>query len=473
MLRGYKFGIDADAVSAKLGPNMPDKFAVAVRACCVAFALIWATAWAGEAPSPLLGVTRDQILARMGEPRSQITAGDRLIFFYARERIVFRGDVVIEVEPIAAEPVRRPPADTPSPATEPPPAATAPATTPGATTGQNPATPAPAANTAAVEPAQPEPKLEIKLVRPPGAKDSRPTPTAPPVAVVPPAPKSAPEPEKTPVVAPPAEKKRTTADMEAEAKAAREALEARKAAEKAAALEKEKQTKAQREARRRLDEAARTDADESSSSSTVWIVIGVVAVGLIGFVAWRFRQRQLELEATAVSAPRVPLAPSPVPASTGGASSPGGAPAGSAAAIASGFTAEYIAKLDGKRFEALVAAYYNKTGVIATRTNASPGSPVHLKISWKGEPKPFAYVQCIANASSQVDAKPLKDFVAALAADNLRRGYVVTPGKFTSAASDLAAQKQLTLMPGEVLLEKLNALPASARKEIVQEASLG
>jgi hypothetical protein len=46
---------------------------------------------------------------------------------------------------------------------------------------------------------------------------------------------------------------------------------------------------------------------------------------------------------------------------------------------------------------------------------------------------------------------------------------VVTPGRFTPAARGLAAEKQLTLMPGDVLLEKLNALPVAARKELLRE----
>src|SRR4051794_34883920 len=84
-------------------------FAVALRACCVAVVLGFATARAAEQPaSPLIGATREQILTRLGEPRSQLATGNRLILFYPRERIVLRDDVVIEVEEIAPETPRRP-----------------------------------------------------------------------------------------------------------------------------------------------------------------------------------------------------------------------------------------------------------------------------------------------------------------------------------------------------------------------------
>jgi hypothetical protein len=106
---------------------------------------------------------------------------------------------------------------------------------------------------------------------------------------------------------------------------------------------------------------------------------------------------------------------------------------------------------------------------VAAPTNAGPDGAVQIKISWKGEPRPFAYVRCVSNAAGLIDVKQLNELSAVLAADDIRRGYVVTPGRFTPAARGLAAEKQLTLMPGDVLLEKLNALPVAARKELLRE----
>ena len=41
--------------------------------------------------------------------------------------------------------------------------------------------------------------------------------------------------------------------------------------------------------------------------------------------------------------------------------------------------------------------------------------------------------------------------------DDIRRGYVVTTGKFNVPARDFAEEKHLTLLPGDIFLEKLNA----------------
>lgn len=448
---------------------MPAKFVVALRACGVAVALGLLTAWAAEPASPLLGATREQVLARLGEPRSQIEAGDRVVFFYAKERVIFRANVVVEVEAIVPEPVRRPP---PAPeTTTPAPGETAPN---GATPGTPPASTPPPAGPAPVAPAAsptpapsaaaptatppPEPKFGIKLVIPPGAKDIRtaPAPAAPePVApVVTPAPAVTP----TPPPADPAAAAKAAELAQVKAAAEREALEARKAAERAAAAEKEKKDKAAREARRRLDAAAELESGDGGTSS-IWMIAGAVVAALLGFMIWRARQRRLELDVSSVT--NVPsTAPAPAAA----------APA--APAPVTTFSVDMLGELDAKRFEAVVAAYYSKTGIVANSTQAPAGSPVHIKISWKGEPRPFAYVQCIAQPPGPIEVRPLKELIAVLATDDIRRGYVVTSGAFSAAARDLAQQKQLTLMSGEALVEKLNALPTAARKEIIQEVGL-
>ncbi len=429
---------------------MPETFAVAIRACGVALAMMWMTAWAAEPASPLMGATRQQVISRLGEPRSQIERGQEIIFLYARERVVFRGAVVVEVEQLIPDVVRRPPAETPPPAqpTTPDTPTAAVPPTPGA------ATPAPTDQAKATPPSPSgETKLEIKRVRGPLDKDDPPVVAAPKVTPPSEEPKPAPV-----VVAPPPEPKAPVKD-EATLKAERDAIEARNRAEREASVEKEKQAKAVREARRRLDQAAdaATAPAPSSGNNLVWIVIGGVVAAGIGFMIWRSKRIEIAPNRSSKAAGVAPLA----------SVSSTRVPAGNLA-----FTAEYLAGLEWKRFESLVATYYSKTGVVAERTNSGPEKPVHIKISWKGEPQPFAYVQCIAHPSGQVDAKPLKDLVGAMAADNIRRGYVVTSGQFNNAARDLAAQKQITLLPIDVFLEKLNALPLAARKEIMQESNV-
>jgi hypothetical protein len=218
-------------------------------------------------------------------------------------------------------------------------------------------------------------------------------------------------------------------------------------------LEKEKTAKANKEARRRLDNA---EEFKSPPSIFTWRNIGIVlavVAGIVGFAIWRGRPRHIEVKVAPSSNPTASASNAPAPSGTT-------------------FTGELLDKLEWKQFEGLVSAYYSKTGVVATNTNAGPEAPVHIKISWKGEPRPFAYVRCIACPAGLVEAKAVQGLVTVLAAENIRRGHVVTSGKFIPAARELAAEKHITLMPGDVFLEKLNALPTAARVELLQTVGI-
>lgn len=212
-----------------------------------------------------------------------------------------------------------------------------------------------------------------------------------------------------------------------------------------------------RAARRKFEQAEAEALNPNASVFTArtYLIAAIIIGGGIAFLAWRRRQRLLLLEATAVS--RTPF----------------NAPVATGAGAGTVFTADLLAKLEWKRFEELVAAYYSKTGVVAVRTKSGPAAPVHIKISWKGEPRPFALVQCIVHPTGLVDAKPLQELNAVLSAEDIRRGYVVTTGKFNVPARDFAEEKHITLLPGDIFIEKLNALPDAARSEIMQSITTG
>ncbi len=487
------------------------KFAVGLSACCLAVALVLANAPAAEQKASLMGATRDQVLQRYGEPKSHIAAGIREVMFFARERIVLRNGVVVEIEALPAEPAPRrlPPLPPTVPASDAATSATGPSAPPQAspsalssvasdsgfnpgTTRMPPASPnaAPATatdNAAAASAAPAEPQLAIKFVRPPANNSPRsaqkqdvssvsaPGPVTPsePVAVadantgrsnrapVPepavemaprsraPLPDSAPEPRST-------ERPAARSDVATTGDAAPaltvEPADSAKTDEPAPPPAKEK--KASKKRARTLEDSDFPDAEESIFTTQTYLIgfLAIVAGG--GFLIWQRRQRALELEATAVS--HTPFADAPA--------------SGKGVAM---FPSDLPAKLEWKRFEELVAAYYSKTGVVAVRTKTGPTSSVHIKISWKGEPRPFACVQCLAHPAGLVDAKPVQALFDVLTADDIRRGYVVTTGKFNVAARDFAEEKHITLLSGDIFLEKLNALPDPARAELIQEFSMG
>ncbi|MBL9187260.1 MAG: restriction endonuclease [Opitutaceae bacterium] len=422
---------------------MRSSFASVWAVGCVAAGLLLATLHAAEPPHPLVGATRDQVFAQYGEPKGVISVGNRTVLTYPQERLVLRDNVVVEVERLASEPVRRaiPAAAESAPSPAGATSALASDGTPVAA-AQPSETPAPAAPAA-------ETKLEIKLVRPPGSA------APPPREVVVPAPV---EPELVEPVVPVAPQPPKPDPAELARKAAR-------AAELAAeAAAQEKRLKAAQSARRRLDFADTATTDEGGPGLTLLLGFGVIAGGIGALVWWR-RQQSLTLEATSVAATPVKK----IPAASARAAAPAAMPAAASAPAAKpGFTREFIAQLDAGRFEELVAAYFTKTGVVATRTKTGAASPLHLRISWKGEPRAFACAQCITPAPEPIEARALHPFAAALAAEDLRRGYVVTSGGFSPEAVAFAAAKRLTLMSVDNLIEKIGGLPESARQELLQ-----
>lgn len=510
--REGKFGVAESGVISQKQPSisMRPTTAAALRTLCVtllALGLV-ASAPAAEARA-LIGLTRDQVIEQLGEVKSLINAGSREVLFFERDRVTLRDGVVIEVDGIAPPRPTPPPPVTPAPTPEALVDPAAPVAPPsGATPGIQSVPPTAVRPPVASDPllsqtppAQPLPAPVPEgpaplLIRPrpanrPAAAASAPA-SAPAASAsgVPaaeaPVPEAAPAPASAPVaeaseaspspppavvadgvvaeppvletaVPDPAVDAAAPAPPESVATAPESPVSAPAEAEDkmtapAAAVAAEAATK--KTIRPRAADAAYVDPTASLFNLKNLVIIGTLIAGGIGYLFWRNRQRAIALAATTVSS--TPFSAPPLPAAAGVK-----------------FDAAFLAKLEWKRFESLVAAYYSKTGVVATSTQSGPGDPVHVKISWKGEARPFAYVQCLAHPAGLVPATTIQDLFRALSADEIRRGYVVSSGKFSVPARDFAEEKHITLLTGDIFLEKLNALPDLARNEIMAEITTG
>ncbi len=472
------------------GLPMPRLFAHFLKALVAVFALAAiAPAFAQTKPSSLVGKSRDQIVAQLGEPKSNIKAGSREMLFFAHLKVTLKNDVVIETEELTDEPGPRhaaePPvnssalpganpaqtgaatpanASAPTPPPANPDAANAPTVKPATDSGATPAGP----------PAPPsEAPLEIKFVKS-GASSGKamprpqtvapattpqPAPTKPTAIATPELPSTSPQPvvtiPPTPQSIPTESKNMAATNPPAVALAAEQPKVAEETPETESAPSKPAVDAKKKAALRRhwwIRRVAESDDEPVEFFSTQsYVIAAIVMIGGMAYLWWQRMQRGLALAATTVSS----------------------TPFEATAVVDDGaqFTSELLSKLDAKRFERLVAAYYAKTGVVAKRTNSGPRSAVHIEIFWKGEPKPFAGVQCHANPPLLINAKPLQDLFAALSSAEIRRGYVVTSGKFNVEARDFASEKNFTLLTGDIFLEKLNALPPPVRAELLKETN--
>jgi hypothetical protein len=488
-------------------------FAHTLRAVGVALALALTVPLPAQPkpqPSPPpVGATREQVLERLGEPTSLLKAGAREILFFSHVKVTLRNDVVVDTEELADE--APPPAPRPA---EPPAAAakSADATAPPAAPGGSPApavTPAAAPDatapakpvesvTPAVSPPRPAREADSGLVirvihRPATGATSAPVSRAPlaqtaaaaasaktdtakslqtaavapvasaPVATVAKLPLAPAETATSPKSSTEPVSDRSTASATANMSAEEAKVDSAPSVGpgvtppvETVVAEQDKvavaPTPKPPTASKLLFRRHRTDATEPALTlfSAQTYVLAVIAVGCIGYLFWRRSQRQMELAATTVS------------------NTPFSAPVADTGAL---FTADMLGKLDAGKFERLVASYYTKTGVVAEPAHGGPDAAIHIKIFWKGEPKPFAGVQCHARPPTLIPVNPLQALFAALSAAEIRRGYVVTTGKFNVEARDFAEEKHFTLLPGDLLLEKLNALPPGARADLLKETA--
>lgn len=481
---------------------MPRMLAHTLRAVGVALALALTVPLPAQPkpqPSPPpVGATREQVVERLGEPKSQLKAGPREILFFAYVKVTLRNDVVVETEELADELAPRPvepqaAAAKSGDANATPQAAgggPAPAAAPDATASVKPVDSVTPAVSSPRPAREAEPGLVIRVIRRPAAgATSAPVSPAPaqtaaalsaragvtklpqteasaPVAAAPvatvakstlataesaPAPKSSTEPvsgQSTATAKPGAENAKADSTPSVGPGVTPPLASVVAEQDKVVVAPPPKPSTASKLLFRRH----RTDATEPALTlfSAQTYVLAVAAVGCIGYLFWRWSQRRMELAATTVS--NTPF--STLVADTGAM-----------------FTADMLGKLDAGKFERLVASYYTKTGVVAEPANGGPDAAIHIKIFWKGEPKPFAGVQCHARPPALIPVNPLQALFAALSTAEIRRGYVVTTGKFNVEARDFAEEKHFTLLPGDLLLEKLNALPTGARADLLKETA--
>ena len=48
----------------------------------------------------MIGISKEEVYARLGEPRSQMKAGAREVIFFSKIKVTIRNNVVVETEPL-------------------------------------------------------------------------------------------------------------------------------------------------------------------------------------------------------------------------------------------------------------------------------------------------------------------------------------------------------------------------------------
>jgi restriction system protein len=134
---------------------------------------------------------------------------------------------------------------------------------------------------------------------------------------------------------------------------------------------------------------------------------------------------------------------------------------------------ELLRALEWRRFEILCRAYFEKRGFRSRTTRFGADGGVDIHVYEEGTDTPIL-VQCKAWNTYRVGIKPVRELLGVMTIENVRKGVLITTGKFTNEARELAAQvKGLALIDGEDFLQRIHSLNAEERRDLIQLATEG
>lgn len=128
--------------------------------------------------------------------------------------------------------------------------------------------------------------------------------------------------------------------------------------------------------------------------------------------------------------------------------------------------------LEWKRFELLVQRYYEAGGLRAKCTCVGESGGVDIQLFRGEDPQPFSVVYCQACEGRAVPIEAVTALFALIPPAPVEIVFVAS-GSFSPGAQAFAQTKRITLLTGETLVARFNALPASKRGEILAEVTTG
>ncbi len=135
-------------------------------------------------------------------------------------------------------------------------------------------------------------------------------------------------------------------------------------------------------------------------------------------------------------------------------------------------TVALLRHLEWKRFELLVQRYYEAGGLRAKSNRVGESGGVDLQLYRGDDPHPFSVVHCQSGESRAVPLEAVTSLFGQIPPSSVEIVFVAT-GHFSPGAQAFAQTKRITLLTGDTLVARFNALPASQRGEILAEVTTG
>lgn len=123
--------------------------------------------------------------------------------------------------------------------------------------------------------------------------------------------------------------------------------------------------------------------------------------------------------------------------------------------------------LEWKRFELLVAKYYEAVGFRSETLPCGADGGIDVKLFKADNPGPIAVVQCKAWHTRPVGVKEVRELLGVMTHEKVARGIFVTTGAYTSDAVSFGNVNPVQLLDGSAILKKILALPAQQQAELL------
>ncbi len=136
------------------------------------------------------------------------------------------------------------------------------------------------------------------------------------------------------------------------------------------------------------------------------------------------------------------------------------------------WTPELLKRLDWRRFEELCAAYFEALGFRADLAAAGADCAT-INLYQQGAKNASILVQCRPWDAHRVGIKPVRGLRGAMTSGNVGEGVMVTSGKFTQEARDLARREQISLIDGAELVGKIAELAPEKALALLRAATEG
>jgi restriction system protein len=134
---------------------------------------------------------------------------------------------------------------------------------------------------------------------------------------------------------------------------------------------------------------------------------------------------------------------------------------------------ELLKQLEWRRFEELCAAYYEALGLTVRVTPAGTEGSMDILLHEQGSERPNSIARGKAWDAYRVGVKAVRELRSAMAVAKVREGVLLTSGRFTQEAVNLAKTEGIQTIDGTVLLEKMAALPPEKALALLKFATQG